>query len=209
MNVVVALFRFFVVYLALMGTREIWRDGQVEDLLYFTNQSGILLAVVMAWAGIASLLRRTQPPAWFKGGVTLFLAITGLVAYFVLDPEAAGTPDLTIGLTSGQIEHQLNPVLAFLDFLLLDPHRRTRWRYAWWWLTYLLAYVTFTTIRSTVWDLDYPYGFIDLDAHGWGGLLLNVVIYGTGFYLLGLLIVLIDKRMPMRARFGTPVAGSS
>ena len=205
MNVVVALFRFALVYLALMGTRDIWLHGEIDGLLYFTNQSGILLAVVMTWAGVASLLRKPQPPAWLKGGVTLFLAITGLVATFVLDPEAAGTPALTLGLTAGQIEHQLNPVLAFVDFLLLDPHRRMRWRYAWWWLTYLLAYVTFTTIRGTVWDLDYPYGFIDLDAHGWGGLLLNVVVYGTGFTLLGLLIVLIARRMPRSALLGTPV----
>lgn len=205
MNVVVALFRFGVAALALAGTKEVWLHGQLDDLLYFTNQSGVLLAVVMIWAGFASLLGKRQPPGWFKGGVTLFLAITGLVAYFVLDPEAAGAPTLAIGLTSGQIEHQLNPVLAFLDFLLLDQHRRLRWRYSWWWLTYLLAYVTFTTVRGTVWDLDYPYGFIDLGELGWGGLLLNVLIYGIGFTALGLVIILIDRRMPARALVGNPV----
>lgn len=205
MDVVVALFRFFVVYLALMGTREIWLHGEVDGLLYFTNQSGFLLAVVMTWAGIASLLHKRQPPGWFKGGVTLFLVITGLVATFVLDPEAAGTPTLTLGLTAGQIEHQLNPVLAFLDFLLLDPHRRMRWRYAWWWLTYLVAYVVFTTLRGTVWDLDYPYGFIDLGELGWGGLLLNVLVYGVGFAGLGLVVILLDRRLPKHAILGSPV----
>jgi len=208
-NVVVAVFRFAVAALALAGTKEIWLQGEVDGLLYFTNQSGVLLTVVMVWGGIASLLRKPQPPAWLKGGVTLFLAITGLVAYFVLAPEAADAPVRAVGLTAGQIEHQLNPVLAVLDFLLLDPHRRTRWRYAWWWLTYLLAYVTFTTIRGTVWDLGYPYGFIDLDEHGWGGLAVNVLIYGTGFFLLGLLIVLVDRRMPARALVGTPVRTST
>jgi len=204
-NVVAAAFRFFVVFLAFMGTKDVWLHGRLDELVYFTNQSGVLLMVVMAWAGVASLLGKRQPPGWVKGGVTLFLAITGLVAYFVLDPEAPGAPHLAIGLTSGQIEHQLNPVLALVDFLLLDPHRRMRWRYSWWWLCYLVAYVVFTTIRGTVWHLGYPYGFIDLDAHGWGGLLLNIVIYGVGFALLGLLIVLLDHRLPRRPVLGTPV----
>ncbi len=205
MDVVVALFRFFVVYLALMGTRDIWLHGELDGLLYFTNQSGFLLAVVMTWAGISSLRRAPQPPGWLKGGVTLFLAITGLVAAFVLEPEAADAPTLTLGLTAGQVEHQLNPVLAVLDFLLLDPHRRMRWRYAWWWLTYLVAYVVVTTVRGTVWDLGYPYGFIDLGELGWGGLLLNVLVYGVGFAALGLVIILLDRRLPKRALVGSPV----
>lgn len=205
MDVVVALFRFFVAYLALMGTRDIWLHGDLDGLLYFTNQSGFLLAAVMIWGGVAQVAHKRQPPGWFKGGVTLFLTITGLVATFVLDPEAADAPVLTIGLTAGQIEHQLNPVLAVLDFLLLDPHRRTRWRYAWWWLTYLIAYVVLTTVRGTVWDLDYPYGFIDLGELGWGGLLLNVLLYGVGFTGLGLLVVLVDRRLPRRALVGHPV----
>src|SRR5690606_32125545 len=87
MHVVVGLFRLFVVVLALVGTRAIWRDGDVEGLVYFTNQTGFLVAVVFAWSGAASLLRRAQPPGWLKGAVTLFAAITGLVAWLVLAPE--------------------------------------------------------------------------------------------------------------------------
>ncbi len=54
MHVVVGLFRLFLVVLALVGTRAIWRDGDVEGLVYFTNQTGFLVAVVFAWAGGAS-----------------------------------------------------------------------------------------------------------------------------------------------------------
>src|SRR5690606_16793697 len=42
----------------------------------------------------------------------------------------------------------------------------------------------------------YPYGFVDLDALGWTGLLVNVVLYGAGFFVLGLLIVGIDRLLP-------------
>jgi hypothetical protein len=204
MNIAVALFRFAVAWFAFLGTKTIFLEGDLDGLVYFTNQSGIMLAVVMIWAGVASLRGRGQPPAWFKGAVTLFLAITGLISYFVLAPEAADAPDLFLGLTSGQIEHQLTPVLALVDFVLFDAHRRLRWGHAALWLSYLVAYATFTTIRAEFLAVpDYPYGFVDLGELGWGGLALNIAIYGVGFYLLGLLLVAIDRVMPMRALIGS------
>lgn len=203
-NVLVALVRFAVAALALIGTHEIWLEGDLDGLVYFTNQAGLMLAVVMVWAGVASLTGRPQPPAWFKGGVTLFLAITGLISYFVLAPEAADAPAVAFGLTSGTIEHEITPVAAFLDFVLLDAHRRLRPRYAAYWLGYLLAYCAFATVRGVVWGLGYPYGFVDLDELGWGGLALNVAIYGVGFSVLGLVLVGIDRALPARALVGRP-----
>lgn len=204
MDVVVALFRFAIAALALIGTQAIWLHGELDGLLYFTNQAGLLLTVVMIWGGIASLLKRRQPPAWLKGGVTLFLVITGLVANFVLAPEAADAPEIAFGLTSGQIEHQINPVLAFLDFLLIDAHRRMRGRYPAFWLLYLLAYAMLTTVRGLLFpDLDYPYAFIDRSELGWGGLILNVLLYGLGFYLLGWVIVGLDRVLPRNAVIGS------
>ena len=70
MNIVVALFRFAVAWLAFLGVRTIFLEGDLDGLVYFTNQAGIMLMVVMIWAGIASLQGRGQPPAWFKGAVT-------------------------------------------------------------------------------------------------------------------------------------------
>ncbi|MFF2268525.1 Pr6Pr family membrane protein [Cellulosimicrobium cellulans] len=203
MHVVVGLFRLFLVVLALVGTRAIWRDGDVEGLIYFTNQTGFLIAVVLAWAGVASLLRRRQPPGWLKGGVTLFAAITGLVANLVLAPEAPDAPAVFLGLTDGQIEHELLPLLVFVDFLLLDAHRRLRGLDAARWLLYPLAYFAFTTIRGFVSPgSEYPYGFVDLDALGWTGLLVNVVLYGAGFFVLGLVIVGIDRLLPTSPLIG-------
>jgi len=189
MHVVVGLFRLFLVVLALVGTRAIWRDGDIEGLVYFTNQTGFLIAVVFAWAGVASLLRRRQPPGWLKGGVTLFAAITGLVANLVL--------------------------AVIVDFLLLDAHRRLRGLDAARWLLYPLAYFAFTTIRGFVSPgSEYPYGFVDLDELGWTGLLVNVVLYGAGFLVLGLVIVGIDRLLPTGPLIGwyadrSPAAASS
>jgi len=203
MHVVVGLFRLFLVVLALVGTRAIWRDGDVEGLVYFTNQTGFLIVVSFAWSGVASLLRRRQPPAWLTGAVTLFAAITGLVSWLVLAPEEPGAPTVFLGLTDGQIEHEVLPLAVFADFLLLTPHRRLRGLTAALWLLYPLAYFAFTTIRGFVSPgSEYPYGFVDLDALGWTGLLVNVVLYGAVFLVLGLVLVGIDRFLPERALVG-------
>ncbi len=204
MNYVIALFRLFVAWLALLGTKEIWLEGDLHGLVFFTNQTGFMLAAVMVWGAIAQVTRVRQPPAWFKGAVVVFLIITALVSYFVLDPEAADAPTLVLGMTSGTIEHELNPLLAVVDFLLFEAHRRLRWRHAALWLLYLVAYATFTTIRAEViTSPDYPYGFLDVGALGWGGFLLNVAMYGVGFYVIGLAVVGIDRLLPARALLGS------
>ena len=203
MHVVVGLFRLFLVVLALVGTRAIWRDGDSERPVSFPTQPALLSAGVCSRAGVATLLRRPQPPGWLKGGVTLFAAITGLVSWLVLAPEDPGAPAVFLGLTDGQIEHEVLPLAVVADFLLLDAHRRLRGLDAARWLLYPLAYFAFTTIRGFVSPgSEYPYGFVDLDALGWTGLLVNVVLYGAGFLVLGLVIVGLDRLLPTGPAIG-------
>lgn len=197
MFVVVGLFRLCVALFAIVGTRDIWRDGNVEGLVYFTNLTGFLVVAVFTWAGVASLLRRRQPPAWAKGVVTLAASITGLVAWLVLAPEAADAPTVFLGLTDGQIEHRAVPLAVVADFLLFDAHRRMRLRDAGLWMLFPVLYFGFVLLRGWLSPgSEYPYGFVDLDALGWGGLGLNLVVYGGAFYVLGLVIVGLDRALP-------------
>ncbi|MBD8079607.1 Pr6Pr family membrane protein [Cellulosimicrobium arenosum] len=210
MSVLVGLFRLFLVVLALVGTREIWLHGDVEGLVYFTNQTGFLVAISFAWAGIASLLRTTQPPAWFKGVVTLAAAITGLVALLVLEPESPDAPAVFLGLTDGQIEHQVLPLAVFADFVLLDAHRRFRGLTALQWLLYPVAYFVFALVRGALSPgSEYPYAFVDLDALGWAGLGANLLVYGAAFFVLGLVLVGIDRVLPPRPLIGGYPDGST
>jgi hypothetical protein len=212
-DVVVAVFRFVIALLALIATHEIWFEGDLDGLVYFTNQAGLALAVVMVWAGLASLsqagllparLRVAQPPAWFKGGVTLFLVITGLIAHFVLDPPDPTLAPTFLGLTSAQIEHQITPIATAVDFLLCDAHRRLRWRDPLFWLGYLIAYAAFALVRAEILAAPhYPYPFVDLGELGWGGLATNIAIYAAGFTLLGCVLVTVDRRMRRRPLVGS------
>lgn len=203
MFVLVGLFRLVVVALGLVGTRAIWRDGDVEGFVYFTNLTSFLAVAVFGWAAVTTLRRREPPPVGAKGLVTLAAAITGLVAWLVLAPEDPDAPAVFLGLTDGQVEHRALPSAVVLDFLLFDPHRRARLRDAGLWMLFPVLYFGAILLRGQLSPgSEYPYGFIDLDALGWGGLGLNLVLYGGAFYALGLLVVAVDRVLPARPLVG-------
>ncbi|MBO9556099.1 Pr6Pr family membrane protein [Cellulomonas sp.] len=218
MTVVVGLYRLALAAITLVAL--FWKPSTglhltVEDYVYFTNQSNLLMALVMLWGAATAFTRRPDPPSWLFGAVTLFLLITGLVSYFILDPSPPGEEIVALGLTKAEIVHRLTPIATTLHFVLMVPHRRLRVRDAAWWLLYPVAYCAFTTVRGVVSpSSDYPYGFIDVSELGYGGLLLNVLIYGVGFFVLGLVVVGVDRLLPARALLGrrdeeAPVASPS
>ncbi|MBC7306795.1 MAG: Pr6Pr family membrane protein [Dietzia sp.] len=204
MDYVAALFRIGVAVLALAATKEVWLDLQPHEITRFTNQANLMLAVVMIWAALASLGLFRQPPAWFKVGVLMLLSVTGLVVFFILGPESPDAPVRFLGLTQGTIEHQITPVLALVDFLVLDQHRRLRWSAPVIWLGYMLAYVAFALIRAELIAVPhYEYSFINLVDLGWGGLARNVVGLSVGFAVLGLVYVAIDRALPAHPLLGS------
>ncbi|WP_239070061.1 Pr6Pr family membrane protein [Cellulomonas chitinilytica] len=201
-DVVAGVLRLALAGSALAGTQDIWWHGRLGGLVYFTNQSGLLLAVVMVWAGVATLRGTPQPPGWLKGGVTLFLLVTALVAYFVLPPGPGAAGGFRV--TSGFAEHRLDPVLAFVDFVLVDAHRRLRPRHAAAWLGYLVAYSAAVTARGLLRPtLGFPYAFLDVREVGGGGWARTVALLGGASWLLGLLLVGIDRVLPAAALVGT------
>jgi len=209
MDRVVALFRLCIAALALAATKEVWLDLQPHELTRFTNQANLMLAVVMIWAALASLGLFRQPPAWFKVGVLMLLSVTGLVVFFILGPESPDAPIRFLGMTQGTIEHQITPVLALIDFLVLDQHRRLRWSAPAIWLSYMIAYVAFALVRAAlIAEPHYEYGFINLTDLGWGGLLRNVALLSVGFGVLGLVYVAIDRALPAHPLLGSGGEGS-
>ena len=206
MGVVVGIYRLALAAIGLLALFWAPSTGltfDLQDYVYFTNQSNLLLAVVMLWGGVAVLVRRTEPAPWLFGAVTLFILITGLVSYLILDPAPPGDEIVALGLTRDQIVHRLTPVMAFVHFLLMVPHRSLRIRNAAYWLLYPVAYCAFATLRGVLSPGSaYPYGFVDVSELGYDGLLLNVLIYGIGFFVLGLVLVGLDRLLPARPLVG-------
>ena len=207
MRYFVGVFRLAIAFCGFVGTFEAWWLGESSMWVYFTFQTNFVLALVMVWAGAATLLKGTQPPAWLKGCLTLYIAITGLVAWFILPPSDPAYTPLVFGLLVTDFSHIIVPITAVADFLLFDEHRRFHWHYAFSWLIYFPLYLVFVLIRAAIWPHSgpggggnpYPYEFIDPSAIGWQQLGINIVVYMLAFLVAAALLVLIDRVLPKRA----------
>lgn len=211
MRYLVAVYRFLIAFFCLAGTHEAWLLGAGNHWVYFTFQTNVALGLVMIWAGAASLLNGKQPPAWLKGCLTLYIVITGLVAALILGLNSSSYL-LVMGIRTSYMVHVITPIMAVVDFILFDPHRRFKWHYVLTWLIYFPIYLAFVLVRAAIWPHSgpedggnpYPYAFIDLGKLGWGQLTVNIAACLVSFFILGLVLFLIDRILPPK----TPLTAS-
>lgn len=202
------LWRLAIAAMCFVGTYEAWHKPQFWT--YFTFQAGFVLGFVMLWAGAASILRGVQPPAWLKGCVTVYAVITAVVAFLMMPPDDPAYVPQILGLMTNTWLHRVAPIMAVIDFVLFDAHRRFRWHYALSWLAYFPAYLAFVLIRAAIWPHSgpaaggnpYPYVFIDPNALGWAGFGMNCGRLALGFLAIGFVTFLIDRILPDRPLLG-------
>jgi hypothetical protein len=204
MKYVVGVYRLFIAFLCLAWTSVAW--GEPSYWVFFTYQANFILGLVMAWAGIACLIDGKQPPAWLKGVLTLYILITGIVGAFLLPPGDPAKVKYVFGIVTGTILHKVVPVLALVDFVLFDAHRRFKWHYVFSWLVYFPIYLAFVLIRAGLWPnagpaddgSSYPYGFIDLAKIGWRQFGINIAMYLASFAVLAFVLFLLDRVLPKK-----------
>ena len=208
MRFVAGLWRLAIAALCFVGTYEAWH--RPELWVYFTFQTGFALGFVMLWAGAASLLKGIQPPAWLKGCLTMYAVITALVALLLMPPDDPNYVPQVLGIMTNTMLHRIAPIMAVIDFLLFDPHRRFRWHYCASWLIYLPVWLAFVMIRAAIWPHSgpaaggnpYPYAFIDPYALGWARFGTNVLELAVGFAFVALVLFIVDKIEPSRPLLG-------
>ncbi|MGW5777316.1 Pr6Pr family membrane protein [Streptomyces sp. NPDC003863] len=176
-------------------------------LSFFTIWTNILVAVVLGLGAVRAWTRRPPLSALWTGGTLLCIAVVGLVFHLVLDNEASGfdVADQIDRLTgakavANQLLHTVTPIGTALDFLLLTAPGALRWRHAAQWLAAPGLYFAFALVRGALLSPDaptrYTYPFLDVTVHGYGGVLVNAVVLGAAFYVLGLAIVGLDRIRP-------------
>ncbi|MFC7308425.1 Pr6Pr family membrane protein [Streptomyces monticola] len=175
-------------------------------LSYFTIQSNLIVAAVLGVSAWRAWTGRPRLAPWITGGTTLFIAITGLVYHLILANASSGfSMTGTASITgwhavSNQLLHTVTPIGAALNWLLLTRPGGLRPRHAGLWLLYPLAYLGFALVRGALMSpgspARYPYPFVDVDLHGYAGVLGNAVVLGLIFYALALAIVGLDRIRP-------------
>ena len=164
--------------------------GSLWDMLrYFTILTSLIVTIVFAglWAG------RAVSPALIAG-TTLWMVMVGII-YHLLLARALGGADWI----ADQALHTVTPIAAGLWWLILGPKHGLRWSHAVLWTFWPMAYLLYALARGLA-DGTYPYFFIDPTAVGWPGLLAWVAILWLVFWVAGLAVVALARRLSRSAR---------
>jgi hypothetical protein len=132
---------------------------------------------------LTALVRRDERSRLFeiaRGAATFYIAITGVVFALFLSglQEQLDTHNAFVNT----VVHYLIPAAAVADWLIDPPRHRLGATAALAWLAYPLAWFAYTLVRGSIVDW-YPYPFVDVNRHGYGGALLRAVIFLAAFTL--------------------------
>jgi len=163
--------------LAGTATLTIKHDRSLPNFFsYFTVESNLLVLVTAVLAVFGRLWDRTAIRILRLAALT-GITITGVIYGTVIAPH---TNPQGIELVNDVILHYLVPTLAVLGFVLVGPRIRflrsdlafMAWPGVW---------ILYTMVRGAVSHPGfpglngaksrYPYGFLDVNAHGWGSVL--------------------------------------
>ena len=161
------------------------RQGDAFNFFsYFTILSNLFLASVLVVAA-ASALRKNRVPLILesaRGAVTVYMIATGIVYALLLSRIDVHITEPWVN----HVLHQLMPVVAALDWLLIPSSRRLS-HSAWWsWMLFPLVYLVYSLIRGLIvgW---YPYPFLDPGSpDGY----VRVVVYSVGLAVFMALLVM-------------------
>jgi hypothetical protein len=214
----IAVFRLLTALTAITGVTIYMLLGSPLRLLgYFAIQSSILLALAMLLSARRAWTARRPLPAALTGAVLLYTLITALVYHLLLANATTpfvmtDSPAAASSLWHSAANHLLHtavPAAAMVDWLLLTAPGTLRLRRAPGWLLYPLAYLIFSFLRGELLLPGTPgrylYPFLDVEAHGYKGVLGNALLLGLSFYALAVLLVALDhaRPNPLRHRFKT------
>lgn len=124
--------------------------------------------------------------AAFRGAVTVYMVVTGLVYALVIAPIAGdlGVPEPWIDW----VIHVLGPIAVLLDWIINPPSGKLPRESLWIWLLFPAAYLGYSLIRGPIVDW-YPYPFLAPDDGGYatvaiwsGGVLVVTLVFGYACY---------------------------
>ncbi len=169
----------------------------VNTLSYFTVQSNILVAVttgLLAWQlHRPSTLFRVLRIAGLVG-----IAITGVVFHLALKDlqELAGKEALADFLL-----HTASPVLCVLGWLLFGPRSQVSKRLVGLSVLFPMVWLAYTLVRGALvqdrFGRDYyPYPFLDVGVHGYGKVVVAIVLVAALFLGVAGLALVLDRHLP-------------
>ncbi|MBU4335281.1 MAG: Pr6Pr family membrane protein [Actinobacteria bacterium] len=206
--VVALVLRTAIVLLALVGTNGVWLFLQVVPLVYFTTLATLGLLVVASWSILAQLRGRPGPPAGFRLVVTVASIVAGVVAWLLIEPESAAVGPMAFGLTYGQIVHQVLPLAATVDLVVLSRRGRLTVRAAALAAAVPTAYLAVVLVAAAALGVAPPYPFLDVRALGGAAVAGDVLVCLAVAVTAAAVLLAVDRFVPPLLPSG-PDAGTS
>ena len=180
---------------AFTGTDSGLISGIVDYCSYFTHVSNVLVAIV------ATILWRDPQRSGRVFDVLvldglIMITVTGIIYNVLLAPVAPPMEGLEV--PSNVVQHIITPILTVVVYLAYGPRCRWSWRTPLEALIIPLIYAAWTLVHGAVVDA-YPYGILNVAAHGYPAVLttlMMIVILGIvlGYAFLGLNRLLSRRR---------------
>jgi hypothetical protein len=160
----------------------------------FTTQSNLLAAVVLGAGGWHLWTGQQAGRRWetLRGATVTYMALTGIVFYFLVAGTREAAGPTYYHEWASHILHRVIPVALLVDWLVLPPLFRLRYRTALAWTVYPLLYCAYSLVRGPVADW-YPYNFLDPAEGGYGEVAVYVVAIFIGFLVFSMLVVTIGN----------------
>ncbi len=199
------IWRLLIVVAGIFGLVPMLSSAKSAQILcYFTMQSNIFVVALFGLLAFLTLKQIIKDgkhgeichiPTWLQLAIIYFIQITFIVYATMLSNTIFSMASAMA--FANILLHYIVPIMALVDWLLFMPHGTVKIKHAACWLTYPACYVVFAFIRAPLGKpfgdgSRYPYFFMDYDKLG-----LNIIwvcaIFFLGFFLLGGLLVVIDK----------------
>lgn len=150
---------------------------------YFTVQSNLIAAIVFAIGAYARFTGK-RLGNWFgtmRGAAVLYMSITAIV-YALLLKNATNAHSALAFDWKNFVLHELMPFVIVVEWLLWPPQQAVSSRLAYVWLTFPVAWLTYTLYRAPIahW---YPYPFLDPSIVG--------SKFGVFAYIIGIAVAFI------------------
>lgn len=172
----------------------------VNYFSYFTIESNLFAAAALVSAGVWTLTRRAEEPAWIAvlmAAATTFMVITGLVYNLLLRGLVPAAHPW-----ANEILHLIGPLFLIVDLFVAPPRRRLLWRTVGTIIAFPLAWAAYTLIRGehVVSPLTgdpwwYPYPFLNHHLQGGYAVVVAYVIgIAAAFTLVAWGVVAVGRR---------------
>ena len=168
--------------------------GASKTLLYYTNQSNLLMAAICLAFALWQMFANKSMPRWcyvVKYAGTVAITITFLVFWLFLAPFM--TEDMPVFSLNSVCLHLVAPLLAIADFLIFDCNWLSSKKTMWWTLVFPAYYFAFAVICSkcgVTFDSAgavMPYFFMDFYTYGWFTFQLKPFTLGVAYWLVAIL----------------------